>query len=244
MRWVDPWRERVWEGRATPRSVRLMIVLGYPRTWLTYCFLPNGCESRVWGHTNGTGDFVLFVLLDSLGFPWPVHSCYEHRRDSPLDSGDDPARATFLDELKRRRECQPRMPPADLPSLALDKSTVERYEKDLPARTPDIAQITAVDYVGKGEFPVIGYVQEVIEGAVGNQLRSLEQEGTAGGSLFESQLKRKLGARNTQITVVDSSFQSFTFYADTSELPLARHDSVCAMLLAQKPLFPQLTGRH
>lgn len=56
-----------------------MQVLGFPLTWRTPCFLPGGCDQIVYAHTNGHGDFVLF---DSLGWPWPVHSCYASRLDT------------------------------------------------------------------------------------------------------------------------------------------------------------------
>ncbi len=45
--------------------------LGYSATWRTKCFL--GCTRTVWAHTNGHGDFV---LLNDLGWPWPIHECY------------------------------------------------------------------------------------------------------------------------------------------------------------------------
>jgi hypothetical protein len=51
-------------------------VLGYPSTWPTQCFLANGCGAKVFAHTNGDGDFVLF---DELGPSWPVHDCYTNR---------------------------------------------------------------------------------------------------------------------------------------------------------------------
>jgi hypothetical protein len=53
-----------------------MEALGHPVTWPTSCFIGNGCGAPVFGHTNGHGDFV---LLDALGFPWPVHECYARR---------------------------------------------------------------------------------------------------------------------------------------------------------------------
>lgn len=55
-----------------------MRALGHSLTWPTKCFL--GCDQRVYAHTNGYGDFV---LLDSLGWPWPIHACYG------LGGGDD-----------------------------------------------------------------------------------------------------------------------------------------------------------
>lgn len=53
-----------------------MIALGYSLTWPTECFIDGGCGARVFAHTNGEGDFVLF---DDLGHPWPIHDCYSTR---------------------------------------------------------------------------------------------------------------------------------------------------------------------
>src|SRR5712691_1883255 len=50
--------------------------VGYSLTWKTRCFM--GCEKVVYAHTNGHGDFV---LLDQLGWPWPIHDCYFDRFD-------------------------------------------------------------------------------------------------------------------------------------------------------------------
>ena len=38
--------------------------LGYSSTWATTCFINGGCGAKVFAHTNGRGDFVLF---DELG---------------------------------------------------------------------------------------------------------------------------------------------------------------------------------
>jgi hypothetical protein len=46
--------------------------LGHSLTWNTTCFIGDGCGAKVFGHTNGYGDFVLF---DELMPPWPVHDC-------------------------------------------------------------------------------------------------------------------------------------------------------------------------
>ena len=59
-----------------------MDILGYPLTWKTRCFIRSGCRKMVFAHTNGYGDFV---LLDSLGWPWPIHECYLQR----CGGGDD-----------------------------------------------------------------------------------------------------------------------------------------------------------
>lgn len=59
-----------------------MDALGHPLTWRTRCFIGKGCGAMVFAHTNGDGDFV---LLDSLGLPWPIHECYLYR--VPGDGG-------------------------------------------------------------------------------------------------------------------------------------------------------------
>jgi hypothetical protein len=48
----------------------------------------------VFAHTNGNGDFV---LLDSLGPPWPIHECYYCR--TPADGGPRPGRPSW-DEVR------------------------------------------------------------------------------------------------------------------------------------------------
>lgn len=63
-----------------------MEALGYPRTWHTTCFLSGGCGQQVLAHTNGHGDFVLF---DDLGWPWPIHSCYQDRFGGPARGSID-----------------------------------------------------------------------------------------------------------------------------------------------------------
>lgn len=48
-------------------------VLGYKKTYPGSC---RDCGDRVFVHTNGYGDWVLF---DELGHPWPLHGCFEER---------------------------------------------------------------------------------------------------------------------------------------------------------------------
>jgi hypothetical protein len=69
--------------------------LGRPLTYRTTCFIGGGCGAQVFAHTNGDGDFV---LLDTLGPPWPVHECYHYR--IPGDGGPPPARGREWDEVR------------------------------------------------------------------------------------------------------------------------------------------------
>ncbi len=50
--------------------------LASPLTYPTYCWW---CGAEVFFHTNGNGDCVLFD--PPLGWPWPVHQCWQARRD-------------------------------------------------------------------------------------------------------------------------------------------------------------------
>jgi hypothetical protein len=61
--------------------------IGYALTYPTTCFITGGCGGQVFAHTNGNGDFV---LLDSIGPPWPIHECYYYR--TPNDGGPRPER--------------------------------------------------------------------------------------------------------------------------------------------------------
>jgi DNA-directed RNA polymerase subunit RPC12/RpoP len=61
-------------GSVPARSWRLES-LGQPLTSSTRCWW---CGERVFFHTNGNGDCVLF---EALGWPWPIHSCWQIHRD-------------------------------------------------------------------------------------------------------------------------------------------------------------------
>lgn len=61
--------------------------LGYTLVWRTKCFIDGGCGAECMAYTSGSGDFVLF---DSLGDPWPVHSCYQNRHGKPGTTGFSP----------------------------------------------------------------------------------------------------------------------------------------------------------
>ncbi len=53
-----------------------MDIIGYSLTWKKRCFIGSGCRKTVFAHASGNGDFV---LLDNLGWPWPIHECYLKR---------------------------------------------------------------------------------------------------------------------------------------------------------------------
>lgn len=120
----------------------------------------------------------------------------------------------------------------------------KRYEEEIPTRIHNIEPAAAPDYLGKGEFDLVGYVQDIVENAVSREIAKLEQRLGAASSLIGTQLHRRLSEYRTQITVVDASMQSFTLFADTSRLPLAKKDTVVLKVRAEKPPMPQKAGRH
>ena len=126
-----------------------MKTLGYPLTWRTPCFLDTGCGNDVWAHTNGGGDLVLF---DSLGEPWPVHSCYALRqRTQPRFSRD----ASYGGPLPHRVTNVPSVFFIDSPTLQMIQErvgtkarfslvcTVTHIEPAFGARTLSRAKTTA-----------------------------------------------------------------------------------------------------
>lgn len=215
--------------------------LDYPLTWVTHCFLDNGCGAKVFAHTNGGGDFVLF---DELGPPWPVHECYTNRIRTSWASETrfDPQRQSSLDGILERLRARGIVP--EIPTADVDEVATKKYEEEIPVRTRDIEPVTALDYLKSGQFELVGYVQDIVENAVGRELAKLKRKLGAAGSLVQSQLERKLRGCRTQITVVDANMQSFTLFADTSSLPIARKDSVVLKVRAEESPVQQKTGRH
>jgi DNA-directed RNA polymerase subunit RPC12/RpoP len=95
----------------SPRSWRLE-TLAHPLTYGIRCWW---CGDRVFFHTNGNGDCVLF---DSLGWPWAIHPCWEAHRD----------------QSERRRKL------SQLEGvLELARYNGNRFESfDIPETTPDM----------------------------------------------------------------------------------------------------------
>jgi hypothetical protein len=69
------------EATASRRRLRFLPhgvgkrVIRWRLTYQTICWW---CGARVYYHTNGNGDCVLF---DRLGHPWQVHGCWERYRE-------------------------------------------------------------------------------------------------------------------------------------------------------------------
>src|SRR5215470_12023590 len=119
-----------------------MQVLGYARTWTTFCFINGGCGEQVFAHTNGFGDFVLF---DSLGWPWPIHDCYLDRFCQPSGTSSNrfEIRADAIAEYRKADE--------RIPHVAVKKTT------------SDIRRMVARDHLKEPDKIVFGYVQDYIE---------------------------------------------------------------------------------
>jgi hypothetical protein len=118
-----------------------MEVLGRPLTWRTSCFIDPECGAEVFGHTNGHGDFV---LLDELGFPWPVHACYLRRFElSP--------RANIL-KIRATRETYPTLEfrGRHWDQVILIQATADRYWEDVDV----VATVTHVEesFISRPQF--------------------------------------------------------------------------------------------
>src|SRR5262249_45322351 len=138
-----------------------MRVLGYSATWLTDCFLMDGCGRKVFAHTNGFGDFV---LLDRLGLPWKVHPCYENRFVLGGVS-----KSSGMIRIRQDR-------------------LVEYSQTEIASAPPhrlltanDIHAVDPLNSIGNGEILVAGYVQDYLERRAD---RLAEKMGTLGQQIL------------------------------------------------------------
>jgi len=184
-----------------------MQVLGHPRTWRTFCFINGGCGEEVFAHTNGYGDFVLF---DQLGWPWPIHECYLDRFCLQVDAK---AKSYVIrpEAVAEYRRADERIP-----------AVVRRV-------TRDIRRIVAKDHLKEPEKIVFGYVQDYIEGHAERLFKGV-------GTLGHQHLRATLGNNRSQLTIVTSDFESYTAYADLSNVVVKKKDMVAARLKAIKIL--------
>jgi hypothetical protein len=181
-----------------------MQILGYARTWPTLCFINRECRKRVFAHTNGFGDFVLF---DKLGLPWQVHNCYLKR---------------FCVDINQSQR-----------NISIRSEAIEDYKhtEDVteipfqPAPTRDIRRIDPVTRLHDSEFLVFGYVQAYIENRAERIIRET-------GTLGRQHLVRTLGQHRSQLTIVTSNFESFTTFADLRNVTVQKKDMVAARLRA------------
>lgn len=183
-----------------------MKVLGYPATWPTTCFILGGCGDRgpLFAHTNGFGDFVLF---DELGPPWPVHHCYAERflRSYSSARSDFSIREDRIDQYRSTED------PA--------------FNLTIPPRASDIRRVEPESLLGQKPVPITGYVQEYIELRADYLLRPL-------ASLVRTHLEKILGRRKSQITIVTSELQSYTIFADLSNVVVRKKDMIMASIRA------------
>jgi hypothetical protein len=185
-----------------------MQVLGYSRTWKTVCFINGGCGKSVFAHTNGFGDFV---LLNRLGWPWPIHDCYLDRFCQQIGASTN-SYEIRADAIAEYRQADERVP------LVITRKT-----------TRDIRRIVARDHLNEPEKIVFGYVQDYIENHAERLFRSV-------GTLGHQHLRATLGNYLSQLTIVTSEFESFTAYADLRTVVVKKKDMVAARLKALKVL--------
>lgn len=184
-----------------------MQTLGFPRTWQTLCFINGGCGEKVFAHTNGFGDFVLF---DNLGWPWPIHECYLDRFCQPASS---------INSYEIRTD-----------ALAEYRKTDENLPQGIPRTViKNIRSMVALDHIGRPAKLIFGYVQDYVENRVERLVRDF-------GTLGEGYLRATLGNNQSQITIVTSDFESFTAYADLRNVVVKKKDIVAARLRAVRVL--------
>ncbi len=190
-----------------------MEVLGYPLTHNTRCFIDGGCGASVYAHTNGDGDFVLF---DHLSQPWPIHDCYINRfcdegAPSPPRFGSEvyTDQELALELARRHQEYRE----------AARKASEDRHG----LRKREISKISAESMRRAGAFDVVGYVQDIVERHAVKAFRGK-------GSLAEQLLRKTLGDRESQITIVNSEFKSYTAFADLHKIVLSRRMTIVADL--------------
>jgi hypothetical protein len=171
--------------------------LGDSRTYPRKC---SDCGKRVFAHTNGSGDFV---LLDTLGQPWPIHPCYLARQDRGSDAHTNPASL-----LKQ--------------ALEFSMETPRRSSEDRNIRPPR-AIVRVTPDAAYGVTTVIGYVQDVIE------RRAARKMDNAHGTK-QQWLRKLIGDKASEITIIDSGLRSFTMFADLRQVPLARRSVVAATI--------------
>src|SRR6185437_2752375 len=177
-----------------------MQALGYPATWPTVCFInPEHCRAQVFAHTNGFGDFVLF---DRLGWPWRIHECYENRFMLASTTS-----LSGLRTVQRTSEYLSTAISGAPPQKAISPNNIRRIE--------------AESLFGKGEVAIAGYVQDYVE-------RRAERIAKDFGDFGQQLFMRVLGSARSQLTVVTSDLESYTFFADLSRIVVQKRDTILA----------------
>lgn len=96
------------------------------RTYPTQC---RWCGDTVFFHTNGYGDAVLF---DSLGSPWPVHSCWQEYQENKkkikfYDLSPDDAKCLILAGIIKKLQEDKTTPSKEAVAKAMRLSTRELH---------------------------------------------------------------------------------------------------------------------
>ncbi len=176
-------------GIRTPRMKKL----GYSLTWPTTCFL--GCAASVWAHTNGDGDFV---LLDSLGSPWPIHPCYETRSSARRSQLYDLDLSDRLEQL-----------------LANLDDSQNHLSFQRPAH---VSVVDPAEWVGR-PFVRRGLVEFYRERRLEHFIKSIPAAELA-------QIKRIFGDRKSELAIVDRNGNLFAIFVDLHDTVVSAGDLV------------------
>src|SRR5450631_3805924 len=175
--------------------------LSSPRTYPTAC---KDCGDRVFFHTNGFGDGVIF---DSLGPPWPVHACYEERRDQER-------RVEFLEYRGRMvalygppidERAFARTPPKRAAKPTIEERRAASNTKGQPREEKIDIQRCDPEKFTRTPLDVFGYVRETHRG------RKLSDKCATSSLIYEQLYKRVRATDFLQVTVIDTSLVSYTF---------------------------------
>lgn len=163
----------------------------------------------VFAHTNGSGDFV---LLDSLGWPWPVHDCYINR----FCWVDSPQGLTMGSQIRVGSH-----------TYFIREDSYSEYKKAEPpiqsSRQKNITRCRPEDWLQKGRLSVAGYIQDIVENRLARLMMKM-------GELAQQVILKGAGNRKTQITIIDEEFKSYTAFADLGNVVLSKGSIVRATM--------------
>ena len=191
-----------------------MLTLGHPLTYPTKCFIAGGCGADVYAHTQGHGDFVLF---DDLGWPWQIHKCYLDLGSYDSDPCQPKPKCPAPDVYTNQEWAQELAQQSQAYKAATQEAALDRRKRpiqNLARISPDLVPT---------RIQICGYVQDIVEKQADKLLQKL-------GALGQQLVRKGLGSRQTQLTILDHNFKSYTGFADVRQIALGRGSTIMAVL--------------